>query len=165
MSYLYYTMERFSVKFPLYMAFAACLIFAACVQSANLDDLLEASKDIDWDGSGAGGDPESNDGSPELGIDAWSEITPLEKGQVVPLSLGAGTGPSSEIIRVRNEASFNYIEWRWSGGILDVEDGKVFTVDSSNPPFDVKADHLVTVIAEGKNGRPYSTFITVKVLD
>ena len=150
-------MKNIFSKIALCAVLGFCLTMTSCVQPVDQEELIEIGGNK---GNGNGEEPGDDDGSPKLGLDNWSEITPLDRGDTVTIKLGATT-PNSATIRVINTEEFDSIEWRHSIGVLG--DGAEYTVNSSTPPFNVKADHLLTVQTIGIDCRPYSSFITIRV--
>ena len=144
--------------------------FSACVQPANLDDLLEEAKKIDWEGTDKE-DEGNDDGAPDLVLVAWAEMTLLGKGDTVSLN------PGGEVtIRVTIPGDFISIDWFYNGESLidknvegNIVDGQVFvsqyTANASDPRFIPGMDHFISVITIANNNRPYSTFFVIQIVD
>ena len=161
-------MKKVSLRIADFAILLACLTIglAACVPPASYVE-------IPYNGNGGNEPPPPpSDPSPTLGLMVGTNIIPLDKGATITISLaGTDTIPRAAILKVTNATNFNTasIEWRHStaGALSTGADKTEYTVNPSAPgsPFDTKANHLLTVDAMDTNSRPYSTFITVRVVD
>ncbi|MCL2008420.1 MAG: hypothetical protein FWG77_10070 [Treponema sp.] len=152
----------------IFLVFAILGLFG-CVQPVNYERLIREAGDVNG-GNGDNGD-EVHDGSPIL---MWAEPNEteveLERNATKDLSLGAAT-PTSATVRIFNSDDFilTSIEWRHqtAGVLTNGENRAVLAVNPSlaNSPFTVKGNHILTVEATGTNLRPYSTYITIRVVD
>ena len=158
-------MGRVFLKFSILLLFI-CLGFTACVQSVDLDLLLEeAGKNTNGGPSLPPGGPPIEDHSPELSWMDGTEEKPIPAGGSITISLSAATGfQSSTTLKVTNAEDFesNSIEWyvnsaHWLSGVEA-------TVNTSTAPFNGKGEHHLRVEAL-YIGIPYDVIIIINVDD
>ena len=163
-------MKRFIPKILSFYVLFVCLGFTACFQPSSLEDLLREAGDVPRGGDPGNGVMVLGDaGSPKLEQVVGTDISALEHGDTVTISLT--TAPIVVTIRVSNADDFDIerFVWRHPSGVLSTGTNS-YTVYPSDPstagsPFGSIAEHNLSLEAFGNNGRPYSTFITIKVVD
>jgi hypothetical protein len=131
------------------------MILGACVKPVGVNDFLndDTIKGIIKPGSDIDIDYEHPEDKVPILVSGTSTVG---EGDTVTVSIG-----NNVTIMVTNGTDYDTIEWNCNGS--NVESGVTFTVDTADPPFNMKGSYPVSVIGTTADGVLYSVIFYIIV--